>query len=89
MRNTITILIGVAMFPMATPAAAQALANPDKPIGIVVPFPVGGIADTFGREIGKRLTGGRDTQSAAREFISGTENLDVKVSSRPRLCKKH
>ena len=56
MRNRIAMLIGAARLPMATPAAAQAPAYPDKPIRIVVPFPVGGIADTVGREIGRKLT---------------------------------
>jgi tripartite-type tricarboxylate transporter receptor subunit TctC len=56
MGRTIAMLIGAAMLPMATPAAAQAPTYPDKPIRIVVPFPVGGVADTFGREIGRKLT---------------------------------
>jgi tripartite-type tricarboxylate transporter receptor subunit TctC len=56
MRNTIAMLIGAAMLPMATLASAQAPTYPDKPIRIVVPFPVGGIADLFGREIAKKLT---------------------------------
>ena len=56
MRKTIAMLIGAVMFPMATPASAQTPPYPDKPVRIVVPFPVGGIADTFGREIGRKLT---------------------------------
>jgi tripartite-type tricarboxylate transporter receptor subunit TctC len=56
MRKTIAMLIGAAMLPMAIPASAQAPNYPDKPIRIVVPFPVGGIADVFGREIGRKLT---------------------------------
>ncbi|HWZ74684.1 MAG TPA: tripartite tricarboxylate transporter substrate binding protein [Casimicrobiaceae bacterium] len=56
MRKTIAMLIGAAMLPMATPAATQAPTYPDRPIRIVVPFPVGGVADTFGREIGGKLT---------------------------------
>jgi tripartite-type tricarboxylate transporter receptor subunit TctC len=55
-RTTLAMLIGAAMFPMATSAPAQTPTYPDKPIRIVVPFPVGGVADTFGREIGKKLT---------------------------------
>ena len=56
MRKTIAMLLGAAMFPIATLASAQAPTYPDKPIRIVVPFPVGGVADTFGREIGRKLT---------------------------------
>jgi len=42
----------------ATPvsALAQASSYPNKPIRIVVPFPVGGIADTFSRTIGIKLS---------------------------------
>ncbi|MBA2412479.1 MAG: tripartite tricarboxylate transporter substrate binding protein [Burkholderiaceae bacterium] len=35
---------------------AQAASYPNKPIRIIVPFAVGGIADTFGRTIGIKLT---------------------------------
>ena len=43
---------------IAAPAAALAQASgyPSKPIRIIVPFAVGGIADTFGRVIGIKLT---------------------------------
>lgn len=37
-------------------ALAQASSYPNKPIRIIVPFAVGGIADTFGRTIGIKLT---------------------------------
>ena len=37
-------------------ALAQAATYPNKPIRIIVPFAVGGIADTFGRVIGIKLT---------------------------------
>jgi len=37
-------------------ALAQASSYPNKPIRIIVPFAVGGIADTFGRVIGIKLT---------------------------------
>jgi tripartite-type tricarboxylate transporter receptor subunit TctC len=56
MRKTIAMLIGAVMLPLAGLAAGQAPGYPDKPIRIVVPFAVGGIADTFGREIGKKMT---------------------------------
>jgi tripartite-type tricarboxylate transporter receptor subunit TctC len=56
MRKLIAILMGAAMLPCVTLAVAQTPPWPDKPIRIVVPFPAGGIADTFGREIGRKLT---------------------------------
>ncbi len=56
MHKVIPLLIGAAMLPVSVLVPAQATAYPDKPIRIVVPFPVGGIADTFGREIGRKLT---------------------------------
>jgi len=55
-HKTIAMLIGAAMLAVATAASAQAPTYPDKAIRIVVPFPVGGVADTFGREIGRKLT---------------------------------
>ena len=56
MRTIIAVLLALASGMFAAPVSAQTPLYPDKPIRIVVPFPVGGIADTFGREIGKRLT---------------------------------
>ena len=56
MRMTIAMLVGAAVLPMAGLATGQAPAYPEKPIRIVVPFAVGGIADTFGREVGKKMT---------------------------------
>src|SRR5690242_6637366 len=56
MRKTLALVIVAALLPMAASALAQAPAYPDKPIRIIVPFPAGGVADTFGREIGKKLT---------------------------------
>jgi tripartite-type tricarboxylate transporter receptor subunit TctC len=56
MRQAIAVMIGAAMLPIIAPASGQAQNYPDKPIRIVSPFPVGGIADTFSREIGKKLT---------------------------------
>jgi len=47
------VLMGVAT---ATSALAQASSYPNKPVRIIVPFAVGGIADTFARVIGIKLT---------------------------------
>lgn len=38
MRNTIAMLVGAAMFPMAAPVSAQAPAYPAKPIRIVAQY---------------------------------------------------
>jgi tripartite-type tricarboxylate transporter receptor subunit TctC len=57
MRKAIAVLAGVlAMSPVAMVASAQTSTYPDRPIRIVVPFPVGGIADLMAREIGKKFT---------------------------------
>ncbi len=56
MRTIIAVLMALATGGIAAPLSAQTPAYPDRPIRIVVPFPVGGIADTFGREVGKKLT---------------------------------
>jgi tripartite-type tricarboxylate transporter receptor subunit TctC len=85
MRKTIAMLIGAAMLPMATPASAQAPTYPDKPIRIVVPFPVGGIADTFGREIGRKLTEawGQPVVIDNRTGAGGNIGADIVAKSPP------
>jgi tripartite-type tricarboxylate transporter receptor subunit TctC len=85
MRKTIAMLIGAAMLPMATPASAQAPTYPDKPIRIVVPFAVGGIADTFGREIGKKLTEawGQPVIIDNRTGAGGNIGADIVAKSPP------
>ena len=55
MRKTFVMLIGMAMLPVADLAVAQAPTYPDKTIRIVVPFPVGGIADTLGAKSARGL----------------------------------
>ena len=55
MRKVLAALIAAATC-AAAPTLAQAPVYPERAIRIVVPFPVGGIADTFGREIGRKLT---------------------------------
>ena len=49
----LAVLVGVTA---SASALAQAASYPNRPIRIVVPFPVGGIADTFSRTIGIKLT---------------------------------
>ena len=55
MRKASATLIGLAALALCALASAQSPAYPAKPIKIVVPFPVGGIADTFARSIGGKL----------------------------------
>ena len=79
------MLLSAAMFPIATLASAQASAYPDKPIRIVVPFPVGGVADTFGREIGRKLTEswGQPVVIDNRPGAGGNIGADIVAKSPP------
>src|SRR5688572_11982499 len=52
--KTFAALLGSLALSMALAASAQQ-SYPSKPIKIVVPFAVGGIADTFARAIGAKL----------------------------------
>ena len=54
MRKTLAVLLSCAMLAVSTLAGAQAY--PNKPVRIIVPFAVGGIADTFARVIAQRLS---------------------------------
>ena len=85
MRKTIAMLIAAVMLPMATPASAQASTYPDKPIRIVVPFPVGGVADTFRREIGRKLTEawGQPVLIDNRPGAGGNIGADIVAKSAP------
>jgi tripartite-type tricarboxylate transporter receptor subunit TctC len=85
MRKTIALLIAAATLPLTTLAVAQAPAYPDKPIRIVSPFPVGGIADTFAREIGKKLTEawGQPVVIDNRTGAGGNIGADIVAKSAP------
>jgi tripartite-type tricarboxylate transporter receptor subunit TctC len=85
MRKVIALLIAAATLPLTTLAAAQAPAYPDKPIRIVSPFPVGGIADTFAREIGKKLTEawGQPVVIDNRTGAGGNIGADIVAKSAP------
>jgi tripartite-type tricarboxylate transporter receptor subunit TctC len=85
MRKKIVTLIGAAMLPLAILASAQVPTYPDKPIRIVVPFPVGGIADTFGREIGRKLTEawGQPVLIDNRTGAGGNIGADIVAKSPP------
>src|SRR6266550_5795484 len=85
MRKSVAMLVGAAMFPIAILASAQAPTYPDKPIRIVVPFPVGGVADTFGREIGRKLTEawGQPVVVDNRTGAGGNIGADIVAKSAP------
>lgn len=55
MRKMFTSLLALAALVVPPAAQAQAQGYPNKAIKIVVPFAVGGIADTFARVIGQKL----------------------------------
>ena len=54
MRKALAAILGSVL--LAVSASAHAQAYPSKPVKIVVPFAVGGIADTFGRVIAQKLS---------------------------------
>jgi tripartite-type tricarboxylate transporter receptor subunit TctC len=54
-RNAFAVTLGTALLALGTLAGAQPQGYPSKPVKIVVPFAVGGIADTFARLIGQRV----------------------------------
>jgi tripartite-type tricarboxylate transporter receptor subunit TctC len=85
MRKTLALLIVAAILPMCASALAQAPTYPDKPIRIIVPFPAGGVADTFGREIGKKLTEawGQPVLIDNRPGAGGNIGADIVAKSAP------
>ena len=85
MRKTLAPLIVAAMLPLAASALAQTPAYPAKPIRIIVPFPAGGVADTFGREIGKKLTEawGQPVLIDNRPGAGGNIGADIVAKSAP------
>ena len=85
MRQILAMLAVATVFTIVAPTSAQAPAYPDKPIRIVVPFPVGGIADTFGREIGKKLTEtwGQPVIIDNRTGAGGNIGADIVAKSPP------
>ncbi len=85
MRKTLAMFIAAVILPMVTPASAQVPTYPDKPIRILVPFPVGGVADTFGREIGRKLTEawGQPVVVDNRTGAGGNIGADIVAKSAP------
>ncbi|MBK8323214.1 MAG: tripartite tricarboxylate transporter substrate binding protein [Betaproteobacteria bacterium] len=56
MRKIFTSLVALAVLAAPAAALAQAQGYPNKAIKLIVPFAVGGIADTFARVIGQKLS---------------------------------
>jgi tripartite-type tricarboxylate transporter receptor subunit TctC len=85
MPKLTAILIGAAVLTCAALTLAQTPTWPEKPIRIVVPFPAGGIADTFGREIGKKLTEawGQPVIIDNRTGAGGNIGADIVAKSPP------
>jgi tripartite-type tricarboxylate transporter receptor subunit TctC len=85
MRTAMALLIATATLALAIAAEGQAPTYPDRPIRIVVPFAVGGIADTFGREIGKKLTEawGQPVLIETRTGAGGNIGADLVAKSPP------
>src|SRR2546429_3583717 len=85
MRKTLAMVIAAVILPMVTPASAQAPTHADQPIRSVVPFPGGGVADTFGREIGRKLTEawGQPVVIDNRTGAGGNIGADIVAKSAP------
>ena len=83
MRNAIAALAAIAGLAFAATAGAQPY--PSKPIRIVVPFPVGGIADTFARAIGAKLgeTWGQPVVVENKPGAGGNIGADFVAKSPP------
>jgi tripartite-type tricarboxylate transporter receptor subunit TctC len=56
MRKTVAAILALAALAFPALAQSQAAGYPNKTIKIVVPFAVGGIADTFARVIAQKLS---------------------------------
>jgi tripartite-type tricarboxylate transporter receptor subunit TctC len=83
MRKTFAAILGIAMLAVGLPASAQGY--PTKPIKIVVPFAVGGIADTFARVIGQKLSEqwGQPVVVENRPGAGGNIGADLVAKSPP------
>ena len=81
MRQTLALIAAVAA--LAFPTLAGAQAYPNKPVKIVVPFAVGGIADTFGRVIAQKLseTWGQPVVVENRAGAGGNIGADLVAKS--------
>src|SRR5688572_12414466 len=85
MKRAFAALAGIFALAMGAPVAAQTAAYPNKPIKIVVPFAVGGIADTFSRAIGAKLaeTWGQPVVVENKGGAGGNIGADLVAKSPP------
>src|SRR4051812_22205553 len=85
MHLSLSPFLAAAVLCMGMPATAQTATYPDKPIRIVVPFPAGGVADTFGREVGKKITEawGQPVVIDNRPGAGGNIGADIVAKSPP------
>jgi tripartite-type tricarboxylate transporter receptor subunit TctC len=83
MRNILAACIGAAALALGGAAVAQSY--PAKPIKIIVPFAVGGIADTFSRAIGVKLgeTWGQPVVVENKPGAGGNIGADFVAKSPP------
>ncbi len=85
MRKIFTSLVALAVLVAPAAAVAQAQGYPNKAIKIVVPFAVGGIADTFARVIGQKLSDlwGQPVVVENRTGAGGNIGADLVAKSAP------
>jgi len=85
MRKIFTSLVALAVLAAPAAALAQAPGYPNKPIKLVVPFAVGGIADTFARVIGQKLSDlwGQPVVVENRTGAGGNIGADLVAKSAP------
>ena len=85
MRKIFTSLVALAALAAPAAASAQAPAYPGKAIKIIVPFAVGGIADTFARVIGQKLSDlwGQPVVVENRTGAGGNIGADLVAKSAP------
>src|SRR5258706_3195063 len=84
MRKILATLFGVTALIIGVSAIAQS-PYPWKPIKIIVPFPVGGVADTFGRVIGAKVaeTWGQPVVIENKPGAGGNIGADFVAKSPP------
>ena len=85
MRRTFVAMLGIAALAVGGAAAAQTQSYPSKPVKIVVPFAVGGIADTFARVIGQKASEdwGQPVVVENRAGAGGNIGADLVAKSPP------